>query len=104
GDFSAVLSSGVMTKSLVSLSQGGDVSSDTRSLRFTALNPWFPRDPEFPGPFDVRMNDQALPLAVLSQSGGLVNFGCDVTAFAGQNVTLQIGVVANPNDSGSEAF
>lgn len=89
GHYSAVLDKGVFaTTSLISLSQTGLIPSDAKSMSLLAGGSYFQ--------LDVELNGQSLPLQASVLSANVTQFTVDVSAFAGQTTTLQIGTRGSP--------
>lgn len=76
----------------VSVSQSGFVPVDSLSIRFIAAP-----GVSFPGASGLRLelDDQNIPLQVLSTIGGYVEIGGDISAFAGQTANLEIIAIAD---------
>ena len=69
-----------------SISQTGLVPGDAASLRFK-IGP--PRATVVPNQFQVFMNEQALPMAIVDQQPKYTEFAADVAPYAGQTVELE---------------
>jgi len=81
----------------VSISQTGLVPAGAQFLRFKARNQWFSYFAVPPGPFDVQLGGQDIPLVPIRSSGGDVEYVGNVSQWAGQTVELSIRVLASTN-------
>jgi hypothetical protein len=74
----------------ISIAQVGDVPGEAKSLRFFARNHVYRYYPQPPGPYVLQMDGQIVPLVTLSSSGGDLQLGADVSAWAGQTAELRL--------------
>lgn len=79
----------------VSISQVGLVPPGSKFLRFKARNQWYSSFALPPGPMEVRLAGQRLPLVPIRSNGGDVEYAGDVSQWASQTVELSIGVLAS---------
>jgi hypothetical protein len=100
GRFMALVVPGT-SNTLTSLSQTGEIPSETRSMWISS--------PGAAPPVILRINGTVVPTTFLSgldSIGQVVTYGADLTAFAGQTVEMRFecGHYSFPTDTGARAF
>jgi len=90
----------------VSIAQVGSVPGESRSIRFWARNSAFNQERLPPGPFDLQMDGQSIPLVPLASSPNGTNldvlYGGDISAWDGMTSELRLSLltIADPRYTG----
>lgn len=79
----------------VAISQVGLVPTGSQFLRFKARNQWYSSFAIPPGPLEVRLGGQQIPLVPIRSNDGDVEYAGEVSQWADQTVEFSISVLAS---------